>query len=188
MRSRLISAFVTATMLVFICGAVAHAAATPGPESTPIPQAPKPDFSSMKFMLGTWHCSNRSSRRPTPFTTTTVTTLDPTGYWMVVKSSTPTLSWSSAINSTDSITYDPVFNRWADIYTDDQGGYGVTYSPGWKGDTITWTDPLFTPGPAIVSTSPTVTTKVSDSKTRSQSTFQEKSGRSVTYDVVCTKG
>lgn len=188
MRSGLFRVFLTANMLVLVCAAVALGATTPGPESTPIPQAPKPDFSSMKFMLGTWHCINRSSRRPTSFTTTTVTTLDPTGYWMIVKSATPQLSWSSPINSTDSITYDPVFRRWADVYTDDQGGYGVTYSPGWKDDTITWTDALFTPGPAIVSTSPTVTTKDSASKTSSHSTFQEKSGRSVTYDVVCTKG
>ncbi|MBV8171316.1 MAG: hypothetical protein JO219_05220 [Candidatus Eremiobacteraeota bacterium] len=188
MRPGFLRTCVALVSVVLACSGLAFADATPGMESTPIPQSPKPDFSTMKFMLGTWQCSSRSSRRPTPFKTTTVTTLDSTGYWMVVNSTSPKVSWAPAIVSVDRITYDGTFKRWADVYTDDNGGYDVSYSPGWKGGTITWTDALFTPGPDIVSTSPTVTTKVSDSKTTSHSTFKEKSGRTVSFDVACTKG
>jgi hypothetical protein len=168
-------------------GASCLAAATPGAETTPIPLTQKPDWSTMKFLVGTWECSTQSSRRPGPFHTTIVTTMDPTGYWMTQKSATPKLSWAAAINSVDQVTYDPDQHRWVDVYTDDQGGYGVTFSPGWTGTTMIWKDPLFTPGPNIVASSPLTATKVSDTKQTSHSSFTEKSGRVVTVDTVCTK-
>jgi hypothetical protein len=106
---------------------------------------------------------------------------------MVSKSVTPKLSWATGITSIDMITYDPQQHRWADVYTDDQGGYDVSFSPGWKGAMIVWTDALFVPGPDIIAASPLTVTKVSDTKTTAHSTFTEKSGTVRTLDVTCTK-
>ena len=168
-------------------GASCLAAAAPGPETTPIPLPPKPDWSSMKFLVGTWQCSSQSSRRPGPYHTTIVTTMDPTGYWMLQKSATAKVAWAAGINSVDLITYDKDQRRWVDVYTDNQGGYDVTYSTGWSGNNMVWKDQLFAPGPDIVATSPNTVTKVSDTRTTAHASFKEKSGRMNTLDTVCTK-
>lgn len=161
---------------------------TPGIETTPIPTNAKPDWSSMKFNLGSWTCVSRSSRRAAPFTSTASTSMDATGYWMITKTVIPKLSWASGATSIDMITYDPQQHRWVDVYTDDQGNYDVSYSPGWKGNAMVWTDALFTPGPDIIAASPATLTKVSDTKTTSHNTFTEKSGTVRTSDTTCTKG
>ena len=169
-------------------GSAAFADATPGTESTPIPTNTKPDWSSMKFLLGTWSCSTKRSRRPTPYSTTSTSAMDDTGYWMVTKSVSPKVSWAPGINAVDMVTYDPQQKRWVDVYTDNLGGYDVTYSPGWKGNSAVWTDVLFQPGPDVMTTTPTTNTKVSDTKYTSSSSFTEKSGRKVTVIGTCTKG
>jgi len=168
-------------------GAACFAAATPGPETTPIPVPPKPDWSSMKFLVGTWECSTQSSRRPGPYTATVVTTLDATGYWMDSKTVTAKVSWALGATSVDQVTYDSDQHRWVDVYTDTQGNYDVTFSPGWSGNTMVWKDALFAPGPDVVATSPLTVTKVNDTKQTSHSSFTEKSGRKNTVDQVCTK-
>lgn len=162
-------------------------AASPGIETTPIPTNAKPDWSSMKFLLGTWNCSSKSSRRAAAYATTTSPSMDSTGYWMVTKSHTPSTSWAVGGESVDQVTYDPIQHRWVDVYTDDQGNYDVTFSPGWKGNTIVWTDALFAPGPDIVAATPVTVTKVSDTKTTAHNTFTEKSGTVRTVDTTCTK-
>jgi hypothetical protein len=164
-----------------------YASAAPTTESTPIPMPPKPDWSSMKFLIGTWNCSSQSSRRPGPYLTTATTTADPTGYWLVTKSIIPKVSWAMGLTSTDSVTYDADQHRWVDVYSDDNGGYDVTFSPGWSAGTIVWTDALFAPGPDIIAASPVTITKVSDTKTTAHSSFKEKSGRTITLDTVCNK-
>ena len=119
-----------------------------------------------------------------------VTKADGSGYWLVTTSVLGKTSWiPNDIHSTDKITYDNDTHRWVDVYTDDTGGYDVTTSPGWTGNTMVWTDRLFTPTNDVSAQSPTTVTKVSDTKTTSHSTFKEtKSGRTITFDVVCTKG
>jgi hypothetical protein len=106
---------------------------------------------------------------------------------MIQKSVTPKISWAAAINSVDQVTYDPDQHRWVDVYTDNQGGYGVTFSTGWSGNTMVWKDPLFAPGPDVIATSPLTVTKVSDTKQTSHNSFKEKSGRMSTVDTTCTK-
>jgi hypothetical protein len=187
MRIGPIRFFIGLIVATLALGAACFAAATPGIETTPIPLPPKPDWSSMKFLAGTWQCSTQSSRRPGPYHSTIVTMMDPTGYWMVQKSATPKVAWATALNSVDEITYDNDQHRWVDVYTDDQGNYGVTFSPGWSGNTMVWKDPLFAPGPDVIATSPLTVTKVSDAKQTAHSSFTEKSGRVNTVDTVCTK-
>ena len=187
MRSR-VFCFALGLFALLALGSNSLAATAPGVESTPVPVTKKPDFSSMKFALGIWTCSTQSARRPGPYTSTGTSSIDPTGYWIVTDTATAKTSWAQAIVSVDKITYDPDQHRWVDVYTDDQGGYDVTYSPGWTGNTMVWTDALFTPGPDIIAASPLTNTKVSDAKMTSHSTFKEKSGRTIAVDSVCTKG
>jgi hypothetical protein len=181
---RIVLALVVASMAL---GGSVLAADAPSIETTPIPTNAKPDWSSMKFLLGTWNCSSLSSRRPAPYLSTGTATFDSTGYWMVTKTVTAKVAWAPATTSVDMVTYDPYQHRWVDVYTDDQGNYDVTFSPGWKGNTMAWTDALFAAGPDIIAASPVTVTKVSDTKTTSHGTFTEKSGTVRTSDTTCTK-
>lgn len=177
-------------LALVVCAAttISLAASSPKVESTPIPNPPKPDFSSMNFSLGTWTCSTKSARRPGPYITTSVTTVDPSGYWMVTKSTTAKTSWAPAAKATDWVTYDADGHRWVDVNVGDYGAYDTTTSPGWQGNTMIWTDALFKPGADVMAVTPTTTTKVSDSKTTTHTTFQEtKSHRWISVDSVCNK-
>lgn len=86
------------------------------------------------------------------------------------------------------MTYDPSTSRWIDIYTDDGGGYNVSTSPGWNGNSITWTDMVITKTNATASTNPTTIRKISSTRTTLTSSFKEPSGRTVGVVGTCTKG
>jgi|SRR5690348_9359091 len=173
----------TAAALLLSCGAVLAQI-----ESTPVPQTPKPNFSQMAFLTGTWNCSVKSSRRPSAYQTTSTANISPDGYWLVTRTTTHKASWIPAEQrSEDRLTYDPSTSRWIDIGTDDGGGYNVSTSPGWKGNTITWTDAVITKVNATASTNPTIMTKVSNAKTTSRSSFKEPSGRLISVMTTCTK-
>jgi hypothetical protein len=158
-------------------------------ESTPIPAATKPNFSSMEFLVGTWTCRTKSSRRPAAYVTTATYAMDPTGYWLVETSSTATTSWvPTPLKTVDHITYDAYTKRWADVLTGDQGAYGLSFSKGWSGNDMVWHDVSFAPSADISAQSDTTMTKVSATKTTSSSTFTEgKTGRKVTVMGTCTK-
>ena len=85
--------FLFAFWLTVGLGGAAAFAASPNIEGTPVPTPPKPEFSTMKFLIGTWECSDMSSRRPGPFQTTEVYSMDPSGYWMLRESTIHTASW-----------------------------------------------------------------------------------------------
>lgn len=179
---RAASVFIAAA---FCCSAAAFAQI----ESTPIPMTPKPDFSKMSFLTGTWNCSTKSARRPTAYQTTSSTTMSPDGYWMITRTTTKKASWIPAeLHGEDRMTYDPSTNRWIDISYDDAGGYNVSTSPGWNGNSITWTDMVITKVNATASTTPTTVTKMGDTRTASVSSFKEPSGRMVKVTSTCTKG
>jgi hypothetical protein len=158
-------------------------------ESTPIPAAVKPNFSSMSFMIGTWNCSTKSARRPAPFATVSTYSLDPSGYWIDETSATAPTSWvKSKLTINDKITYDADTKRWIDVLSGDQGAYALSVSSGWSGSQIVWRDLSFGATPDIRSQTSTVTTKLSDTKTVSKSAFTEaKTGRTVTVVATCTK-
>jgi hypothetical protein len=115
--------------------------------------------------------------------------MDPTGFWMITKTSTkPASYFPYASQMTDWTTYDRDTSRWVDVSTGSFGAYGVSTSPGWSGDTITWTDALFKPTSDVMAETPTVVTKVSASKWTSPYTFQERSDKQwVTVNTACTK-
>jgi hypothetical protein len=187
MRLRFLPIALALVAMSLALGGSVLAANAPGIETTPVPTNAKPNWSSMKFQLGTWNCSSQSSRRPGPYLSTSTATIDSTGYWMVTKTVTAKVAWAAAVTSVDMLTYDNDQHRWVDVYTDDQGNYDVTFSPGWKGATMVLTDALFVPGPDIIAASPVTVTKVSDTKTTSHGAFTEKSGTVRTTDTTCTK-
>jgi hypothetical protein len=158
-------------------------------ESTPIPATVKPNFSSLSFMVGSWTCTSKSSRRPRAFMTISIYSMDPTGYWMNETSTTPKTSWvPAALRTWDKITYDPDTKRWVDVLYGDQGTYGLSVSQGWNGNQIAWHDVSFAPGPNINSQTDITTTKVSATKTTASSSFTEtKTGRRVTVTTTCVK-
>ena len=188
MKLRFFGIFSALGLAIVAAATIAFAATSPTIESTPIPGPPKPDFSAMKFLLGNWTCSTKSSRRPSAYTTTSTASIDPTGYWMVTKSVQHKTSWvPQDLSATDMTTYDADAHRWVDVLTGDWGGYNVSTSPGWHGISMVWTDAVISPQGNVASTTPTIVTKVSDTKTTARNTFKEKSGRTITVDTVCKK-
>jgi hypothetical protein len=179
---------------VLIAAAVLFAAATPAyapaqVESTPIPAPKKPNFSSLDFMVGTWTCSTKSSRRPAPYVTTVTYSMDPSGYWMNQTSTTNPTKWvTTKLTVWDKITYDSDTHRWVDVSYGDGGAYGLSFATAWNGDKIVWHDVSVAPGPDIKSQTDNTVTKVSATKMTSTSSFTEtKTGRVVTVNGICTK-
>jgi hypothetical protein len=157
-------------------------------ESTPIPQAPKPDFSSMAFLVGTWSCSTKSSRRPAAYTTTVTDAISPDGWWIDQASVTQPMPWfSHRLTVYDKITYDASTKRWVDVNYGGDGFYGLSLSSGWNGNSIVWHDPTFAPNADVTSQTDTTMTKYSDTKYTSSNSFTEAGGRSVSVVTSCTK-
>ncbi len=139
---------------------------------TPVPDT-KPDLSPMMFLIGTWNCHAmvRGADRPD----TTKYTLGMNGRWIVSHDVAPPFdkARTRAINSDGWTTYNTITKQWVGINADDFGGYGMATSPGWKGNTMTWTSTVSNDG----STGTDVQTKVSDTETRDVATGKDKSGK-----------
>ena len=164
-------------------------AATPSVEGTPVPTPPKPDFSSMQFLIGTWTCTDMSSRRPGPFTTTQTYTMDPSGYWIVREDVIHKASWiPQEVRSTTKYTWDAGAKAWVRITTGQFGGYSVATAPMPQGQQKTYTYVAQTKTPDIASYAPEVYTAVSPTKKTMTTSFTETSGRVVNVTETCTKG
>lgn len=158
-------------------------------EATPVLVIPKPDLSSMNFLVGTWSCSKQSSQRPAPYTATVTYAVSPDGRWIEQTSVWNPVPWyPNKWTSNDKITYDAYTSRWIDVEYDDIGGYGLTTSRGWAGNTIVWHDPAFTPSSKVASATDATMTKVSDSKvTSTWSVTLSNNGKTVSENTTCTK-
>ncbi len=180
--------FLFALSLLVTIGGAAALAATPTVEGTPVPMRPKPDFSGMKFLVGTWNCVDMSSRRPGPFNVTEVYSMDSTGYWMMKVSTTHKASWiPRTFQSETKYTWDAAAKQWVRIVTGDLGGYSVATAPMATGNKKTYTYVIQTKSPDIASYEPEVFTKVSDTKKTMTTSFTETSGRVVNVKETCTK-
>lgn len=180
--------FFSALALLLLATSVTVFAAGAKVEGTPVPTQPKPDFSTMKFLVGTWTCSDLSSRRPGPFTTTEVYSMDPAGYWILRNDTIHTASWiPKEVHSQTKFTYDPFAKQWIRITTGDQGGYAVATAPMAVANTKTYTYVVQSKAPDIASYAPEVYTKVSDTKKTMTTSFTETGGRVVTVKETCTK-
>jgi hypothetical protein len=177
------------TISMLLAAAIPAYALAQQVETTPIPAPKKPPTASMAFMIGTWTCTTKSARRPGPYTTISTYTMDPDGYWIDEVSTVQKNSWiPKTLSTTDKITYDSDTHRWVDVTYGDGGQYGLAFSPGWNGNSMTWHDVSFAAGSDIKSQTDNVTVKVSNTKTTASSTFTEtKTGRVVSVSTVCTK-
>jgi hypothetical protein len=157
-------------------------------ETTPVPVQPKPDFSSMRFLVGTWSCSTKSSRRPAPYISTSTYKLSSDGWWLDETTITKPVAWVNRTTTIyDKFTYDADTKRWIDLTYGDMGTYGLTTSNGWQGDNMTWHDANFAPGADIKASSDFVMTKASASKMTTATTFKEASGRTINVTGTCSK-
>lgn len=160
-------------------------AQNPPVEGTPVPTAPKPDWSAAQYLIGTWNCTDVSSRRPGPFQITTTYALDPTGYWLIKTEKIHKASWIPQEFTNESrITYDNNAKRWVRIMTGDNGVYAVSTSP----DRTAFTYVIQSQAPDIASYQPEVYSKDSNTKRTMKTSFTEKSGRVVNVTESCTKG
>jgi hypothetical protein len=161
---------------------------TPRVEHTPIPRDPKPNFSSMTFLMGKWSCEVASSRRPRPFATHVVTGMSPDGYWMITRTITDKVPWNPiTITNTDYVTYDPTTARWIDLGMDDYGAYDVSSSPGWAGTTMLWSEIAYPKLHGAATNNPKLFVKISGAKTESDTSFSEALGHRVTVKTTCTR-
>ncbi len=92
---------------------------------------PKPDLSPMLFFVGHWTCSTTKTPEPTRMGKLTSLTVaaDPRGYWLT----------QTTDRGVSYITWDAKKNIWAFVGIG-AGGYGVSTSPGWTGNTLVVTD------------------------------------------------
>lgn len=173
--------------LVLATGAAALAA-NPKIEGTPVPTRAKPDFSSMKFLIGTWQCSDLSSRRPGPFMTTEVYSMDPGGYWILRDTTTHKASWiPGEFHSQSKFTYDATAKRWVRITTGAQGAYSVATASMPIGNKKIYTYVIQTKARDVASYQPEVYEKLGDTKRVMTTTFTENSGQIVSVKESCTK-
>ncbi len=179
--------FFSALILLLMATGVTVFAADVKVEGTPVPTRPKPDMSSMNFLVGTWTCTDLSSRRPGPFTITQVFSMDPSGYWLIRDDTTHKASWiPREFHGQTKYTYDADAKRWIRITTGDQGGYAVA-TASMAGGKMTYTYVIQTKAPDIASYAPEVYVKNSDTKKTMTTSFTETGGRVVNVKETCTK-
>lgn len=177
-----------ALSLLLVAAGATSLAATVKVEGTPVPMQPKPDLSSMKFLIGTWTCSDLSSRRPGPFTTTEVWSMDPTGYWMIRDTTTHKASWiPREFHAQSKYTFDSAAKRWVRITTGDNGGYAVATALMQGSNRKIYTYVIQRKAPDVASYAPEVFVKESDTEKTMTTSFTETSGRVVTVKETCTK-
>lgn len=164
-------------------------ASTMPPKAPKYPAPPKPDFSSMQFLLGTWKCSQHSERRGNELTYTTTTfSMMPDGYFMKGVSKSPKVSYAATgSTSTDYYTYDSRVGRWIDMTIASQGGYGYATSTGWKHGHMLWSFDSFLPDGDLTSSTGQLMTKVSDTKYRFASAFTTEAGLLNRVTGTCVK-
>ena len=180
--------YVTAIAILALAVCVSAPAASTTVEGTPTPTRPKPDFSHMQFLIGTWTCSDLSSRRPGPFTTTEVYSIDPGGYWLLRESTVHKASWIPRdVRFETRYTYDASAKQWVRILIGNQGTFAVATASTPGGNMKTYTYVIQTKAPDVASYSPEVFTKVSDTKKTMTTSFTENSGRVVQVKETCTK-
>jgi hypothetical protein len=152
------------------------------------PRPPKPDFSSMQFLVGTWACSSKSARRPSAVLSTDTYAIDSSGYYLVDSSYSKGSPWFPyAATTTDKITYDSELKEWADVNYSTLGAYGLSMSTGWSGSKLVWHPVNNTPYLDVASVSDYTVVKHGDAKITGTSTFKTKSGKTVSVVTTCTK-
>jgi len=165
---------------------LASAGLTSAQLATPVPDS-KPDFSAMTFLLGTWDCKTvkNSMGRGAGRTETDVNSLTLDGHYMRTDSTSKPFDTARTrpVLGQGWVSYDTAKKQWYSFGIGNFGGFLVSTSPGWKGNTIVWTDTYATDGATL---GVTTTTKVSDTKITDVSVTKTAKGTETTSDV-CLK-
>lgn len=169
--------------------APAAASATVPPKAPTYPVPVKPDFSSMKFLTGTWKCASHSERRGNEATLSTITyTMAPDGYFMKSLTKSPKVSYSAVgSTTTDWYTYDNDAKRWIDITVGSYGAYGYSTSTGWSNGRMLWGADSFLPNGDYTSSTGTLMTKISETKYTTKSAFTSAAGLLNRVNGSCAK-
>jgi len=169
--------------------ASAMPASTAPPKAPYFPLPPKPDFSSMRFMLGTWSCSATSERRGKEAQHLTVTySMAPDGYFIKYVTKAAKVSYSAVgSTSTDWVTYDSNAKRWIDVSVGSYGSYGYSTSVGWEHGHILWGNDSFLYDGDVTSSTGTLVTKISDRKLITVGAFTTVAGLLNRVASTCTK-
>ncbi|MGB6601154.1 MAG: hypothetical protein WBE77_08730 [Candidatus Cybelea sp.] len=175
--------FALGSLAVAICLFATPVASTaqPAPAPTMVPMN-KPDFSSLMFLVGTWKCMQ--SLRGKQRSDTATTTVSADGMWLVTQDTSPPFDQyrTVAINGTTYTGYDSTIKQWIQIGIDSGGGYGTSTSPGWQGNTITWTTKNLDG-----SSGTDVNTKHSDTMYTDSSSATDAQGKTTNVTVTCNK-
>jgi hypothetical protein len=166
------------TMLLGIFAVAARSGAAP----TPVPHS-VPNFAPMNMFLGTWTCHQMLRGRDRPDTSTTTMALD--GQYMMTHDVAPPFDrYRTQTVVTDSyLTYNPLNHMWVTVSIDNFGGYSVSATPGWHGDTMTTTTRLTNDG----SKGSDVLTRISSTRTRDTSVSTDAHGHVTRATTTCTK-
>jgi hypothetical protein len=158
----------SALVLAFLWAGISMAA-----QPTPVPNTP-PDFTSMRFLLGTWSCHQTLPGRPGDRTETDTYTMAYDGWQMQDHNVSPPFDKfrTRDLVGDSWVTWDPTLKLWITQNVDNFGGYGLLTSSGWVGNRITWNaiNPDGTVGR-------TIETKVSDTKETFASWYNDKKGQ-----------
>ena len=168
----------------YALAAIFLTSATAGAQmATPVPDF-KPNWSGMRFLLGTWTCrtTKNTAGRGTGRTETDVTTMSLDGHFMVTDSSSKPFdkARTRTIVTKSYQGWDPATHMWYSFSADNFGGGNWSESSGWVGNKATWKDRYNTDGAPLTTT---VVTKVSDMKYTTANT-----DRGVVTTSECTKG
>ena len=172
---------IAAAIMIALAGTGISLAAQP----TPVPNA-APDFSSLKFQLGTWHCAQSITGRPGTRTETDTYTMAYDGWQMQDHFVSPPFDKyrTRDVVGDNWTTWDPTIKLWISQIVDNFGAYGLATSTGWTGNTMTWnsTNPDGTVGRQVW-------TKISARKVTYKTWGNTKKGQPQTLQTsgTCTK-
>jgi len=160
---------------------VTSAQMTTAAAPTPVP-IPKPDFTSMNFLVGTWTCTQPLRGKTRSETDTYAMSND--GMWLIDTTTSPPFDQYRTVaqNGVNSTTYDPTIKQWVVVNTDNFGGYGIESTPGWQGNVASWSGKGLDGGSFS-----DVITKVSDTETSDASTTTDPKGVVTNVTITCKK-
>jgi hypothetical protein len=160
---------------------VSTAQMTTAAAPTPVP-IPKPDFSPMNFLVGTWTCTQplRGKTR----SETDVYTMSNDGMWLVDAATSPPFDQYRTVaqNTMTYMTYDPTIKQWVTTTYDNFGGYGLESTSGWQGNVASWSGKGLDGGSYS-----DVIRKVSDTESSDANTTTDPKGVVTTVTISCKK-
>jgi hypothetical protein len=126
-------AHLLATAIIWIIAASPLNSQTPAPTGS---SALKPEIQPLAFFLGEWNCEGEFIASKKPIAAHISTTPDLDGAWIAFR-------WTdrepSPFHALELFGFDKTAHHFTNFIHDNFGGVRLFNSPGWEGDTFTWT-------------------------------------------------